>query len=53
MLVAAGIEATDAYAYEFIETAISALYAEAIPASANESGRVKSKDIRRASRRLT
>ncbi len=29
MLVAAGIEATDAYAYEYAETAISALYAEA------------------------
>ena len=29
MLVAAGIEATDAYAYEYVETAIGALYAEA------------------------
>ena len=29
MLAAAGIEATDAYAYEYAETAISALYAEA------------------------
>jgi nitrogen fixation protein NifB len=29
MLDAAGIVATDAYAYEYIETAISALYAEA------------------------
>ena len=29
MLTAAGIEATDAYAYEYAETAISALYAEA------------------------
>ncbi len=29
MLVAAGIEATDAYAYEYAETAISALFAEA------------------------
>ncbi len=29
MLIAAGIEATDAYAYEYAETAISALYAEA------------------------
>ncbi len=29
MLVAAGIEATDAYAYEYVETAISALYADA------------------------
>jgi nitrogen fixation protein NifB len=29
MLIAAGIEVTDAYAYEYAETAISALYAEA------------------------
>ncbi len=36
MLVAAGIEATDAYAYEYAETAISALYAAATAAGGDE-----------------
>ena len=55
MLVAAGIEATDAYAYEYAETAISALYAEAIADSErSEGGRVnRPTTFRRASRRLT
>nr|WP_245428159.1 nitrogenase cofactor biosynthesis protein NifB [Roseiarcus fermentans] len=37
MLTAAGIEATDAYAYEYAETAISALYA----ATASDAGQTK------------
>ena len=34
MLKAAGIEASDAFAYEYTETAIGALYAEAFAAPA-------------------